>query len=431
MSRLGLAERIAIEAGIYRKDSLEKIAKDIGIRRRAVSEEIRRNRTLSPAPRYNGKDCRFAAECTKQFVCKNPYCSFSCVLCRKVDCTKVCPAYAPITCSYTNRPPYVCNVCTHRRGCVADRAYYIATQAHAMAMRRFSDARCKPQTQGDELELLDNLVTPLIKKGQPLTHIYSEHREQIPISERTLYRYIDAGMLCVGNLDLRRKVGYRPRRKKKSNNEEIKNNQEYRKNRTYDDFLAYLKKHPNANYIEMDTVLGARGKGKRMLTMLFVQQSLMLIFLMRDGKADTVVEHFDWLTSALGLKTFRKLFPVILTDNGGEFKHTLEMERTVDGNQRTRVFYCDPQASWQKPHIEKNHEYIRYVLPKGKSFDPYTQEDFTLLANHINSTKRMQYGGKSPIELATSEEFRELFYVMGIHEVAADDVTLTTRLFRK
>ena len=90
-----------------------------------------------------------------------------------------------------------------------------------------------------------------------------------------------------------------------------------------------------------------------MLTMLFVQQSLMLIFLMRDGKANSVVEHFDWLTSALGLKTFRKLFPVILTDNGSEFKYTLEMERTIDGANRTKIFFCDPQASWQKARIEK------------------------------------------------------------------------------
>lgn len=79
----------------------------------------------------------------------------------------------------------------------------------------------------------------------------------------------------------------------------------------------------------------------------------MLIFLMRDGKGETVVEQFDWLISALGLEAFQTLFPVILTDNGGEFKHTREMEYTVDGQHRTHIFYCDPQASWQKPHIEK------------------------------------------------------------------------------
>jgi IS30 family transposase len=107
------------------------------------------------------------------------------------------------------------------------------------------------------------------------------------------------------------------------------------------------------------------------------------------------------------------------------------MECTVDGIRRTKIYYCDPQASWQKPHIEKNHEYIRYVIPKGKSLDPYTQEDFTLLANHINSIKRKQYNGKSPFELATSKEFRKLFQVTNLHLLPADEVVLTKRLLNK
>ena len=429
MSRFGLSERTAIEAGIYRRASFSQIAKEIGTTARSVSEEIRRNRTLSPAPKFNGKDCRFAAECTRQCVCGDYFCRREFVFCRKIDCRTLCSAYSPLSCKRIESPPYVCNVCQLRRGCACDRAYYVATQAHAVAMRRYSASRSKPQTHGDELVSLDKLVAPLIKKGQPLTHIYAAHRDQIPVSERTLYRYIDAGMLGVGNLDLRRKVSYRQRRKQKKAVETI-TNKKFRKTRTYEDFLAYLKKHPDTNYVEMDTVLGTQGKGKRMLTMLFVQQSLMLIFLMRDGKANSVVEHFDWLTSALGLKTFRKLFPVILTDNGSEFKYTLELEHTIDGAKRTRIFYCDPQASWQKAHIEKNHEYIRYVIPKGKSLDPYTQEDFTILANHINNTKRFQYNGKAPIELATSEEFRDLFQVTGIQPIPADDVMLKPRLLK-
>ena len=181
----------------------------------------------------------------------------------------------------------------------------------------------------------------------------------------------------------------------------------------------------------MDTVKGCREQGKRMLTLLFVEQNLMLIFLMRDGKAETVVEQFDWLTAALGLDTFRKLFPIILTDNGSEFKHTREMEFAVDGQRRTRIYYCDPQASWQKPHVEKNHEYIRYVLPRGKSFSPYTQEDIILLLNHINSTRRSKLGGKTPFELADSEEFLKLKEVMGLKAIPADEVDLTPRLLRK
>ena len=161
-----------------------------------------------PHPSSTVKICRFAAECTRQCVCGDYLCRRECVFCRKIDCRTLCSAYSPLSCKRIESPPYVCNVCQLRRGCACDRAYYVATQAHAVAMRRYSESRSKPQTHGDELTSLDKLVAPLIKKGQPLTHIYAAHREQIPVSERTLYRYIDAGMLGVGNLDLRRKVSY-------------------------------------------------------------------------------------------------------------------------------------------------------------------------------------------------------------------------------
>ena len=141
-------------------------------------------------------------------------------------------------------------------------------------------------------------------------------------------------------------------------------------------------------------------------------------------------EGDEWHTSSLlGLETFRRLFPVILTDNGSEFKHTRQMEFTVDGRQRTRIFYCDPQASWQKGHIEKNHEYIRYVLPRGKSLSPYTQEDITLLMNHVNSTKRVKLGGKAPYEVAASSEYEELKLRLGLELIPADEIELSPKLF--
>ena len=177
--RLGLSERVAIEAGIYRRDSLTKIAKDTGISRKSLSKEIRQNRTLAPAAKFNGKDCRFAAECTRQCVCGDFLCRQECVFCRKIDCRTLCPAYSPLSCMRIQSPPYVCNVCQLRRGCVCDRAYYVATQAHAVAMRRYSESRSKPQTHGDELAALDKLMTSLIKKGQPLTHIFIVTRRHL------------------------------------------------------------------------------------------------------------------------------------------------------------------------------------------------------------------------------------------------------------
>jgi hypothetical protein len=102
----------------------------------------------------------------------------------------------------------------------------------------------KTQVEGEELERLNQLVSPLIKKGQPLTHIYAEHKDELPVSQRTLYHYMDAGILSIGNLELRRKEGYRPRKKIYHPSVAFLH-QECRQNRTYEDFQAYMAKHSN------------------------------------------------------------------------------------------------------------------------------------------------------------------------------------------
>lgn len=430
MSRLTLSERIVIESGIYQKLKLSEIAKKIDVSPGTVSREIRANRTIVMGFHPFGKDCIFAGVCKKKGLCKKKDCFKLCVLCREYDCRESCMRYNNTPCSTLSKPPYVCNVCTNRRKCKADRAYYTAQQADATAKRRYSESRSKIQTRGKELEELDELVSPLIMKGQPLTHIWSEHKEELGISQRTLYRYIDLGVLKVGNMDLRRKVSYRPRRKKKEKSEGFLN-QEFRKNRSYDDYLKYMDKHPDTPVVQMDTVKGCREQGKRLLTLHFCNTNMMLMFLMIDGKADTVVEQFDMLTSLLGLEEFRKIFPVILTDNGSEFKHTRDLETAENGQKRTKVFYCDPQASWQKPQIEKNHEFIRYVLPKGKSLNPYTQEDILLLTNNINSIRRESLGNKSPYEVTTDSSILYMMKLMGLHKIPADEVNLKPSLLKK
>ena len=136
---------------------------------------------------------------------------------------------------------------------------------------------------------------------------------------------------------------------------------EFRQGRTYTDFEYAMKaKYTEDKVVEMDTVKGV---------------NVRLLFLMPDGKAESVKRVFDYLEAGLGIEVFRRLFPVILTDNGSEFKKVDELELTSDEDgflvYRTSLFYCDPMASWQKGCIEKNHEFIRYAIPKKKSLNPY------------------------------------------------------------
>ena len=81
-------------------------------------------------------------------------------------------------------------------------------------------------------------------------------------------------------------------------------------------------------------------------------------------------------------------FPLILTDNGGEFSNISAFENDLNGNQETKLFFCDPYKSCQKPHVEKNHTILHDICPKGTSFNSFTQQDVNLIFSHMNSIKR-------------------------------------------
>ena len=166
-------------------------------------------------------------------------------------------------------------------------------------------------------------------------------------------------------------------------------------------FQKFIKQNPTIPVVEMDTVVGGVSNSTQVfLTMLFRNCSLMLIFPIREKSQYCVTEVFDYLSNSLGITTFKELFPMILTDNGTEFQFPARIECDEMGEIRTKVFFCNPNCSWQKGMIEKNHEYIRYVIPKGQSLDPYSWEDAVLLMNHINSEARDSLNGCNPFRLS-------------------------------
>lgn len=253
------------------------------------------------------------------------------------------------------------------------------------------------------------------------------HKEEIGLSERTLYKYIECRAFDVGNLDLPKKVKYRQRRQHKVI---TKFEYTYRKGRTIEDFSVFTSANPRVPIVEMDTVKGARGSKKVLLTLIFRNTNFMLIFLMPDGTQESVLAVFDMLTNRLGVDTFRRLFPVILTDNGVEFKNPHELEFTETGTRRTRLFYCDPQASWQKAQVEKNHVLIRRILPKGTSFLLLNEEDIYLITCHINSVSRELFQNKTPFDLMQTEPQKKLLDTLGLHAIPPDDVVLKPKLIK-
>ena len=428
--QLDMSDRIAIETGICRGDSFSKIARRIKRHPTTVSHEVKANRTYVRGHYFMGNDCKFVRHCAKTGLCDKA-CPYNCRYCKGHNCREICDRYVSTECGKYNKPPYVCNTCPDKKLCHKTKYFYSAKYADAAVTRRRSESRIGIRISDEQFKAMDELITKYVKKGQPLTHIYAEHENELPVCLRSIYNYIDAGEMTIKNVDLRRKTSYRRRNGKKQKKNYL---QAFREGRTYTDFLEQAKHSSIYKYesVEMDTVKGRRESGKRLLTMIFRKNSVMLLFLLPDGTAESVRKVFNYLEFGLGIDTFRRLFPVILTDNGSEFKRPIEIEYNDDLEPRTSVYFCDPMASWQKPHIEKNHEFIRYVIPRGKSLDPYTDEDITLLMNHINSVKRPSLGNKAPYELISDddEDMQALMFLMEMDLIPADEVHLDPSLFK-
>lgn len=434
---IDLSGRILIEQGLNNGESFRAIAKELHKDPSTISKEVRRHsiipergsKNFAPIPcahNYNPKSPR-ANICKMKHGCGDNECDSLCVLCSKARCGEICMYYEPRQCEKLDKPPYVCNGCSKKAGCLMIRKIYSSKYAQDSYELLRSSSREGINQTPESIQHMDDLLSPLIKKGQSIAHIYATHADEIGCSRRTIYTYIDNGVFDVRNMDLRRKVVYKPRKKK--TNASLKD-RAFRKDRGYKDFLDYVEKNKPTYIVEMDTVEGKKGTRKCFLTMLFRNCNLMLMFLLEEQTQEEVNRVFDELTEVLGIELFQKLFEVIITDNGHEFQNRWNLECDEYGEIRTRIYYCDPNRSDQKGALEKNHEYIRYVLPKGTSFENLTNEKTLLLLNHINSEKRDSLNGHSPYEVSRLLLDNNLHDKLGLNEIPADEVTLKPELIK-
>ena len=199
--------------------------------------------------------------------------------------------------------------------------------------------------------------------------------------------------------------------------------------RRYEDFLNYLEENDANSWLEMDTVIGRTG-GKVLLTFNLSFCNFIFARLLDNKSATEVAKHIQAIKRDFNLarKEFSDIFPIILTDNGGEFARIDDIE--IDYNSQSQLFFCDPNRSDQKGRIEKNHTLIRDILPKGTSFDNLTQEDINLVCSHVNSIKRASLNGKTAYELFTFTYTKEIAKLLGIQEIPATDVMQSPKLLK-
>ena len=422
-------ERLTLQKYLKESRSFKQIAKSLGKDPSTISREVRKHMLEVTAVKA-GKvpnSCTHRPVCKKKNVCGSE-CTrgtpVPCHLCR--SCNEHCSDFVEEVCMNRFHPPYVCNGCENLDECLLRKYMYDAEKAHLASHARISSSRSGICSSEEELARLNRIITPLAKQGQSIHQIYVNHQDEIMCSEKTIYNYIDAGLLDVKNIDLPRRVRFRAKRTKP----EFKVDKGCRLERNYADFHRFMADHPDNHLVQMDTVIGTQG-GKCLLTIHFVEFSFMLAFLRDANTSKSVIDVFNWLYYRLGHKLFCRLFPVILTDNGSEFSNPKAIEfESKYGYRRTHIFYCDAGKPYQKGAFEVNHELIRRILPKGKSFDKLTQQDVSRMMDHINSYKRQKLNNRTPYETFSFHFGSRTLELLGCSPVAADDIRIKSSLLR-
>jgi len=400
---LTLQDRQTIEDAISQGKTKAEMGRILGKDPAGVGREIRRHREIRARNTYN-----------RPVLCENRR------QCRK-GCHKPCESYKEPACSRRDTSPGACNGCGKRGKCPLDKYFYNAKRADAAYRTTLVAAREGINLTSEERESIGATIAPLLNNGQSVYQVLTSHPE-IDLSDRTLYRYIETGVFKdfkVDNFSLKEQV----------NRKQFKNKYKKRKEpanyngRRYADFVSFLQDNPEFHVVEMDTLYNHQS-GPYLQTFIFSNANFMIGRIRNEKTSEKMAASLNHYQEQLGIGLFRILFQVLLADRGSEFEKFNLFEKGEDGNDRLRIFYCDPMQSSQKPHVENNHNFVRDIIPNGKAMDGLNQDDIDLMFSHINSVPRKCLKDRTPFDMFSFFFGAEAAALLNVRAIPPDDVVL-------
>ena len=419
---LTLAERQIIETGISHGSTKAAIAKTLGKDKSTIGKEIKLHRVKSFSISYP-LDCSLFPKCKNRntFLC-NPQ----------------CPSYIQFTCKRRDRSPGACNGCEKYSRCHYDKYRYSASQADSEYRDSLVSTRLGINATLSQIKELGLLIQPLLKQGQSVYAILQNHPE-INLTEKTLYHYIEEGVfqnagVSITCMDLKRQVR-RKLTKKKSIEYSPRKDRSYLKGRTHKEYTEFKEMNPDASVVEMDTVYNDGSNGPFLQTFKFMKYDFLFCVYHQQKTSQTMLEGILLLESILGEQIFNEEVMVLKTDRGSEFILAEQTEIRNDGTRRTRLFYCDPMASWQKGSLENIHLLIRDICPKETDLYALgldSQEKANRISSHINSYSKKKLNNKTSFSVLKffNKEMANQLFSYGLTEIQPDQVILKPYLFQ-
>ena len=222
--------------------------------------------------------------------------------------------------------------------------------------------------------------------GRALEFNYFERSEMV--CTKTLYNYIDLGLLAVKNTDLPLKLrrNTKPSRVRK-----------HRKNlgKSIEERSDSIESREEFGHWEIDTVIGEKsGNDCVLLTIVERQTRNAIVRQIASKTADAVMKELACIRMIYG-EHFSQVFKTITGDNGSEFADLSTLEDGTD----TSVYFTHPYSSFEKGTNERHNGLIRRFIPKGKRMSNFNPDDIAFIEDWMNTLPRRIHNYKTPEEL--------------------------------
>ena len=211
------------------------------------------------------------------------------------------------------------------------------------------------------------------------------------VCTRTLYNYVDLGLLKIKNVDLPEKLKRNTKTKRtRKNKRNLGNSIELRPDN--------VNSREEFGHWEIDSVIGRKSEGESQIMTIVERKQRMSIWLkIRNHSAEAIDEALLELINQFGDK-YNEVFKSITGDNGSEFANLSQVEE-----KGISVYFTHPYSSFERGTNECHNKMLRRFIPKGKSIDDYAADDIMYFADKINNLPRKILGYHTPEELFERE----------------------------
>ena len=218
---------------------------------------------------------------------------------------------------------------------------------------------------------------------------FSHHQT---VCTRTLYNYVEQGLITIKNYDLPEKL------KRNTKFHHVRKNKK-KLERSIEERPKEIDQRNEFGHWECDLVLGHKTKDDQVLLTLSERMSReFLIIKIPDKTAASVMNAFKNLRKQYS-EHWNDIFKTITTDNGSEFADLANLEEV----SKTLIYFAHPYTSCDKGTVERHNGLIRRFIPKGDCINNYSLQQIIDIETWCNSLPRKILAYHTPDEIFERE----------------------------